>query len=111
MVPFGEDAEDGLARGHDGVDLGRPGLGIGRELIEFSAQLMLGPRPLGSEQRSVEAAVSDLAGQVADARVPQLGGRDQLVDHPQVAVAAIRDQYRVGQRGRAQGLRVAQPPS
>ena len=52
------------------------------------------------DQRGVEAAVPDLAGQVADRRVAQLGGGDQLVDDLPVAVAGV-----LGQRAR-----VAQPP-
>ena len=74
-MPVGEDAEDGLARGDDGVDLRRPGLGVWRQPVEFRAHLLLGPGPLGNDQRGVEAAVTDLPGQVADGRVPQLGGR------------------------------------
>ena len=42
VVPLGEDAEDRRARGDDGVDLGRPGLGVRRQAVEFRAHLLLG---------------------------------------------------------------------
>ena len=35
---------------------------------------------------------SDLPGQVADAGVAQLGGRDQLADHPPVVLAGVAGQ-------------------
>ena len=70
VVPLGEDAEDRLARGDHGVDLGRPGRGVRREPVQLGAYLLLAPGPLGGDQRRVEAAVADLPGQVADAGVP-----------------------------------------
>ncbi len=92
VVPLGEDAEDRLARGDHGVDLGRPGRGVRREPVQLGAHLLLAPGPLGGDQRGVEAAVADLPGQVADAGVPQLGGRDQLVERPPVVVPAVTGQ-------------------
>ena len=100
VVPLGEHAEDRLARGDDGIDLGRPGLGVGGEVVEFRAHLLLRPRPLLGDQRGIEAAVPDLPGQVADGRMAQLGGGHQLVDDLPVAVAGLLGQRR----------RVAQPP-
>ena len=62
---------------------------------------MLGPGPLGSDGRSVEAPVPDLPGQVADGGMAQLSGRHELVDDPLVVLAGL---FR-------QRLGVAQPPA
>ena len=99
-MPFGEHAEDRLAGGDDGIDLGGPDLGVGGEAVEFRTDLLLRPGPLLGDQRGIEAAVPDLPGQVADGRVAHLGGRYELVDDPPVAVAGVLGHRR----------RVAQPP-
>ena len=101
VVPLGEDAEDRHAGSDDRVELSRPGPRVRRQPVEFRAHLLLGLGPLGGDQRGVEAAVTHLPGQVADGRIPHLGGRHQLVDDPPVPVAGV---------GGGQRLRLAKPP-
>ena len=74
--------------------------GVRRQPVELRAHLLLGPGPLGGDQRGVEAAVPDLPGQVADAGVAQLGGRHQLVDDPPVVRRGRRSGSDPGWRSR-----------
>ena len=62
---------------------------------------LLAPRPLGGDDRRVEAGVAHAPGQAAHHRMPQLGGAHEVVEHPLVALPHVRGQ-RVG---------AAQPPA
>ena len=91
-MPLGEDSQDRLSGGDDGVDLGCPGRRVGGEAVEFRTDLLLGADPLGGDKRDFEAAVTDLPGQVADRRIAQLSGPHQLLHHPPVAVTDLAGQ-------------------
>ena len=101
MVALGEHAEDRLAGGDDAVDLCGAGGGVVGEAVQLGLHALLHPGLLVRDERGVEAPVADLAGEVPDQRVPQLGGRHEVIEDVAVALAGVR-----GQR-----LRLTEPPA
>ena len=101
MVRPPEHPEDRLGRSHDAVDLRGPLGRVVGEVVQRVAHGLLAPRPLGGDHGGVEAGVAHAPGEAAHHGVPQLGGADQVVEHPLVALADV-----VGQR-----VGVAQPPA
>ena len=81
--PRGEEPDDLLGDGRQRVDPRIPirprrHRGDRDDLLPDAAE---DAGPLGVDQRLVEPAETDAPGQVTDHREPQLGGRDQPVEH------------------------------
>ena len=77
MIPLGEDSQDRLSGGDDGVDLGCPGLGVGGEAVEFRTHLLLGAEQLCGMGE-------EMAGEFSEgARGRSLIERLDLLPHPE----------------------------
>ena len=81
--PRPEQAYDGLGQPHHRVDvLGRlVTVGVLVEVTEVVAGVLVGLLARLPDERLLEQPVADAAAQVAQARVAQLGGDDEPVDH------------------------------
>ena len=99
VVALGEHPEDRLPGGDDVVDLGGALVGVVGQRVELAAHPGLDAGALGLDQRRVEAAEPHLAGEVADLRVPHLGGGHQVVEHRAVGLALAGRRLGVPQPG------------